>query len=215
MRFLAILLLSISASLVSGHARIKSPKPLDAPVEDPTGNAYNAPLNPDGSDFPCKQLHKKAGVDMTPTESWAAGSSASFEYGALAAHSGGSCQASLSYDNGTTWSVLKSFHGGCPRDVTLNSNLAGPDQVFPFPIPAEAKAGAALFAWTWTAVTGNRDEFYMNCASVEITGSGTSTLEDYPAMYVGDMNIPGQIATGECRSTAGTALLYPNPGTEV
>lgn len=65
---------------------------------------------------------------------------------------------------------------------------------------------------TWIAVSGNRDEFYMNCAAVEITGSGTSTLDDYPNMYVGEMNIPGQIATGECRSTAGTALLYPNPG---
>lgn len=65
---------------------------------------------------------------------------------------------------------------------------------------------------TWIAATGNRDEFYMNCASVEITGTGTSTLDDYPNMYVGEMNIPGQIATGECRSTAGTALLYPNPG---
>lgn len=52
----------------------------------------------------------------------------------------------------------------------------------------------------------------MNCAAVQITGSGTSTLDDYPNMYVGEMNIPGQIATGECRSTAGTALLYPNPG---
>lgn len=52
----------------------------------------------------------------------------------------------------------------------------------------------------------------MNCAAVEITGTGTSTLDDYPNMYVGEMNIPGQIASGECRSTAGTALLYPNPG---
>lgn len=52
----------------------------------------------------------------------------------------------------------------------------------------------------------------MDCAAVEITGSGTSTLDDYPNMYVGEMNIPGQIATGECRSTAGTALVYPDPG---
>lgn len=65
---------------------------------------------------------------------------------------------------------------------------------------------------TWVAVSGNRDEFYMNCAAVQITGAGTSTLEDYPNMYVGEMNIPGQISTGECRSTAGTAMLYPDPG---
>lgn len=31
-------------------------------------------------------------------------------------------------------------------------------------------------------------------------------------MFVGDMDLPGHISTGECRSTAGTALLFPNPG---
>lgn len=61
-------------------------------------------------------------------------------------------------------------------------------------------------------MSGQRDEYYMNCASVSITGRGTSTLDTYPDMFVGDMNLPGQIATGECRSTAGTALLFPNPG---
>lgn len=52
----------------------------------------------------------------------------------------------------------------------------------------------------------------MDCAAVQIAGTGTNTLTDYPNMYVGEMNIPGQINPGECRSTAGTALLYPNPG---
>lgn len=65
---------------------------------------------------------------------------------------------------------------------------------------------------TWIAVTGQRDEYYMNCASVSITGKGTSTLDDYPDMFVGDMTLPGQIGPGECRSTAGSALLFPNPG---
>lgn len=65
---------------------------------------------------------------------------------------------------------------------------------------------------TWIAVTGQRDEYYMNCASVSITGKGTSTLGDYPDMFVGDMTLPGQIGMGECRSTAGAALLFPDPG---
>ncbi|KAG0642477.1 hypothetical protein HOY80DRAFT_620778 [Tuber brumale] len=65
---------------------------------------------------------------------------------------------------------------------------------------------------SFLAVTGNRDEFYMNCAPVTITGSGTSKLEDYDDMWVGDMNLPGRIKTGECRSKAGVALVYPNPG---
>ena len=67
--------------------------------------------------------------------------------GNLAAHSGGSCQASLSFDNGTTWKVIHSYHGGCPRDVKLNSNMAGKDQVFFFRVPAETRAGRALFSW--------------------------------------------------------------------
>lgn len=61
-------------------------------------------------------------------------------------------------------------------------------------------------------MTGQRNEYYMNCASVSITGRGTSTLDSYPDMFVGDMDLPGQIGTGECRSTAGSALLFPNPG---
>lgn len=79
MRLLTFAVLSLSTSLVAGHARISKPKPLDAPPENPSGNAYNAPLAPDGSEFPCKNLHKKAGVDKTPTESWRAGSVGLFE----------------------------------------------------------------------------------------------------------------------------------------
>lgn len=48
-----------------------------------------------------------------------------------------------------------------------------------------------------------------------ITGSGTSTLDDYPDMFVGDLTIRGHIGASECRSTAGVALEYPNPGKEV
>lgn len=79
MRLLILTLLSLFTILVSGHARIKIPPPLDAPAEDPTGNAYNAPLAASGSEFPCKNLHKKAGVDKTPKQSWRAGFPALFE----------------------------------------------------------------------------------------------------------------------------------------
>lgn len=67
--------------------------------------------------------------------------------GALAAHSGGSCQASISFDNGVSWRVMHTYHGGCPRDVPYNSNLAGPNQTFTFVVPPQAKAGIALFSW--------------------------------------------------------------------
>lgn len=67
--------------------------------------------------------------------------------GNLAAHSGGSCQASLSFDNGETWKVLHTYQGGCPRDVPLYSNFAGENQTFTFHVPEETRAGKALFSW--------------------------------------------------------------------
>ncbi len=64
-------------SLVSGHARLAKPTPLGAPPSGLAGNYYNAPLKADGSDFPCKGLHKKA--DLSPVDTWQAGSKGSFE----------------------------------------------------------------------------------------------------------------------------------------
>ncbi|CAF4176298.1 unnamed protein product, partial [Rotaria magnacalcarata] len=195
--------------------------PLAAPVETPAGNHYNGPLRPDGSDFPCKGLHKRADVDKTPSVTWKAGQQTYFEIlghgpgggeGNLAAHSGGSCQASISFDNGETWKVLHSFQGGCPRDVQLGSNMAGKNQTFLFQIPEQTRAGNALFSWSWVAVTGNRNEYFQNCASVRIDGPGASTLDDFPDMFVGDMSLTGHIGPGECRSTAGFSLEYPNSG---
>jgi hypothetical protein len=210
------------APLASAHARVKFPTPLGNSGD----NAYNAPLAADGSDFPCKLQHIHPSYASAPAAAdWAAGSKAYFELqpnaaprpqeGSMAAHSGGSCQASISYDQGKTFKVLHSYEGGCPKDVELGSNLAGEDQRFEFDIPAEAKSGEALFAWTWVAVSGNRNEFYMNCAKVNIEGSGSSTLNDLPDMFVGDLTKEGVVAENECRSTAGSALKYPNPGNAV
>ncbi|CAM4943883.1 unnamed protein product [Rotaria socialis] len=78
--------------------------------------------------------------------------------------------------------------------------------------PEQTRAGDALFSWSWVAVTGNRNEYFQNCASIRIDGSGTSTLDDFPDMFVGDMSLTGHIGPGECRSTAGFSLEYPNPG---
>jgi hypothetical protein len=54
-----------------------------------------------------------------------------------------------------------------------------------------------------------------DCASVMIAGSGTSTLDHLPDMFVGDMTLTRHIGAGECRSTAGYALEYPDPGNAV
>lgn len=48
-----------------------------------------------------------------------------------------------------------------------------------------------------------------------IVGSGNSTLDDRPDMYIGEMTIPGHIGPTECRSVSRAALVYPNPGPDV
>lgn len=209
-------------TLVSGHGRLRTPKPLGygtTPQLD--GNAYNAPLKHDGSDFPCKGLIGK--VDMTPQATWKAGGKGMFEIwpnegnggeGNMAAHSGGSCQLSLSFDNGKTFKVIHTWEGGCPRDVPLGSNIAGNNQTFTADIPANTRAGKAIAAWSWIARTGNRGEYYMNCASVKIEGSGTSTLNDLPDMWVGDL-VTGGITSSMCLSTQQYFFVYPNPGKSI
>ncbi len=79
MHFTTVVALFSFISLVVGHVRIKYPRPLAAPVDSPAGNYYNNPLRPDGSDFPCKGLHKQAGVAKTPTATWQAGQQTRFE----------------------------------------------------------------------------------------------------------------------------------------
>jgi hypothetical protein len=49
-------------------------------------------------------------------------------------------------------------------------------------------------------------------AAIEISGGGTNKLKDFPDMYLGQIQIPGQINIGECSSTEGFAVEYPNPG---
>ena len=222
------LLLLLTSTLVSAHARLKSPQPLGwGTTPALTGIGYNAPLLVDGTDFPCKNTIST--TDMTPTAIWTSGSTALFELqnhdlsypgeklrpteGQLGAHSGGSCQVSLSFDLGKTWKVLHSYIGGCPRGVRLYSNMASDNQVFEFNVPQETRAGDAVMAWSWIARTGNRMEFYMNCAAVKIEGDGKSTLDTFPDMYLGEVRF-GPIGEGMCRSVFGENLEYPNPGSE-
>ena len=157
---------------------------------------------------------------MTPQATYTAGSKEIFKIwpndgnggeGNLAAHSGGSCQWSISFDNGKTWKVLHSYEGDCPRGAPLNSNIASPNQTYTFDVPPETKSGQALTAWSWIPRTGNRGEYYMNCCSVLIEGTGTSTLDQYPDMYLGEL-VKGDIKSDMCLSTQGYNLLYPDPG---
>lgn len=77
---------------------------------------------------------------------------------------------SLSYDNGKSWKVMKSFIGGCPSGPP---NESADHAIGSFTVPPEAESGGALFAWTWFNRIGNR-EMYMSCAAVTITKPETN-----------------------------------------
>lgn len=55
-------------------------------------------------------------------------------------HNGGSCQVSLSFDEGKTFTVIKSYIGDCPH-------ASGGNQNFEFTIPSSTPSGQAIFAW--------------------------------------------------------------------
>ena len=163
------LILSLT-SLASGHLSIKYPKPIQL---DERGGAikYTTALKANGSDFPCKGVLKvgtNEGIGPS-VASWRAGDVAIFELEPLgvAAHWGGSCQASLSYDFGKTWQVLRSFVGGCPRGAQENNIPKGSDQRYPFRIPQNAPGGTAIFAWTYFTVTGFREMYMVSQISFE------------------------------------------------
>jgi hypothetical protein len=79
-------------------------------------------------------------------------------------HYGGSCQVGFSIDKGMTFRVVRSYEGNCPH---RNGGEDPAGQQFPFTVPFDLPNGEALFAWTWN----NREqEFFMNCAVVNITG---------------------------------------------
>jgi len=203
-------LAAVFAAGASAHMQVVDPPVLRGKtnklVSSPDFNMV-APLNEDGSNFPCKgYLADLSGPAGGSSKTYKAGQPASFKTeGLQAAHNGGSCQVSLSFDNGKTWKVIKSFIGNCVRSA--GGNVFDANQEYSFTIPADAKAGDAVWAWSWFNQTGNR-EMYMNCAHITIDGSGTSTLNDFPDMFVANVN-------NGCTTKEGNDLEFPNPGKDV
>jgi len=205
--------LAAFAAGVSAHMQVIDPPVLRGKTNTLATNVdFNmvAPLEENGSNFPCKGYLADLGTPAGgSSKTYTAGQPVSFKTEGLeAAHNGGSCQVSLSFDQGKTWKVIKSFIGNCVRSA--GGNVFDANQVYDFTIPAEAKAGDALWAWTWFNQTGNR-EMYMNCAHITIEGSGTSTLNDRPDMFVANVGSAG----GGCGTEAGKDVEFPNPGADV
>lgn len=193
------------ASMAAAHMQMKSPPPLRSQYNEYTTDAdysMTSPLDQSGSNFPCKGYHSLLNTDQGKSvATWQPGSSQSMTITGGASHNGGSCQASLSYDGGSTWKVIHSYIGNCP--VTGDSS-------YDFTVPSDAQSGAALFAWTWFNNVGNR-EMYMNCASVTIGGSSkrdVSAFSSLPDMFVANVG-------NGCSTVEGSDVEFPNPGTEV
>jgi hypothetical protein len=208
-----LLLTHVFLPFVSAHMEMSDPLPMRSRLDPLNSGAqidYNlkSPLNADGSNFPCRGYQNDRPIRTTAT--YTAGKTYSMAVAGTVLHGGGSCQLSLSYDNGATFKVIKSMIGGCP--LTLK---------YDFTVPSYAPSGVALFAWTWFNEIGNR-EMYMNCAHVQIIGSSSArrmrtkrqgqftSFSSLPSIW--RANIKG---IGTCATIEGVDIDYPHPGPDV
>ncbi|KAH7155324.1 hypothetical protein B0J13DRAFT_223385 [Dactylonectria estremocensis] len=207
MKFIQSLALAFGfAGLAQAHMEMIYPPPFKSKANPFAGSdvdySMTAPLSGDGSNFPCKGYQSLFGTDAgQATASFAAGGTYNMTITGGANHGGGSCQASLSFDSGSTWKVIHSYIGNCPAAGTSS---------FDFTIPSDTPSGEAIFAWSWFNQIGNR-EMYMNCAAVDITGSSAkraSALSSKPDMFVANVG-------NSCTTLEGFDLSFPSPGDEV
>ena len=199
-----------------------------------------APLFPDGSNYPCKGYNTPSAYSsLNAVATLKAGSSFEVEFAAGGAtHGGGSCQFSVSYDQGKSFAVIHSVIGGCPLESTYSVPI-------PSGLPSATKA---TFAWTWFNLVGNREEYMVrrcspldalllidslepdadlvaldpllsslalassssqNCAIVDIQGSSTAKSYTGPGLF--RANTLGDT----CITTEGKTPVFPNPGSSV
>ncbi|KIV93396.1 hypothetical protein PV10_04609 [Exophiala mesophila] len=196
------------------HMQMSSPYPIRSPL-DPDLPWYEkdydmtSPLFSDGSNFACKhyQLDDDSyGIKAT----YVAGGTYQMSVAGTASHMGGSCQLSLSYDNGHSFKVIKSIIGGCPLSNSYS-----------FTIPSNAPSSeTVLFSWSWFNIVGNR-EMYQNCARVKVINNPSqrykrdmswkrqySPLTQLPDMFV--CNVGNGCTTIEQRE-----VVFPDPGDDV
>lgn len=218
--FIAASLLGLMAG-ANAHMEISNPAPFRSKFNSFTTDidySMTNPLSASGSDFPCKGYHNLLDTPQGQSvANYQPGQKYSFTITGSATHNGGSCQVSLSFDRGSTWTVIQSFIGNCPLRESWD-----------FTIPNDTPTGSALWAWSWWNQVGNR-EMYMNCAHVTIGGGRearnaeveareevdvsarlppSDPFASRPAMFVANVG-------NGCSTLEGSDVLFPNPGPDV
>ncbi|QPG96784.1 hypothetical protein C2857_005250 [Epichloe festucae Fl1] len=198
------------ATLASAHMKMANPVPFNQ------AKLNNGPLEPNGSNFPCKFGDAYA-YATDASNVYAQGSTQKLEFIGQAVHGGGSCQVSVTTDVQPTkksvWKVIKSIEGGCPAknmDGNAGNNADAKNPfTYDFTIPKELASGNYTLAWTWFNRIGNR-EMYMNCAPLTVTGSGGSQsfVDGLPDMFVANVG-------NGCGTVDSKDVKFPNPGKDV
>lgn len=191
------ILFSLLPAVSFGHMEMYFPAPIRSkynPNHDYSeiDYSYNNPLG----EYPCKGYHLDQ--PQKSVEKFKVGENYTLSLMGKATHHGGSCQISLSYDKGNTFTVIKSIIGGCPIDLDYD-----------FEIPESAPSGQALFSWSWINRSANRD-FYHNCAWVDIVNSKNPDSKKLqgPPMFIAQL-------PGNCTVPEGREFVYPDPGPNV
>ncbi|KAK8108127.1 uncharacterized protein PG998_010140 [Apiospora kogelbergensis] len=200
---------ALAAETVLGHMNMANPPPLrykGNPNAVKAGKVDSDITSPNtAATFPCKGALSDLDdpVAGAPVATWYPGEQHTVQIVGGASHNGGSCQLSLSYDKGQTFTVVFSKIGACPTDPNI-----------PFTLPADTpSADKVLFSWSWINHTGNR-EFYNNCAVLTIGAAKKKraapavAFKDRPPMLVADIyHVAGAACVKE-----GVDALYPEPG---
>jgi hypothetical protein len=141
--------------LATAHMDMSYPPPLKskfnpfAKAANDIDNDMTSPLSASGANYPCKGYQSLLGTPAgASVATFAPGGKYNLTIDGAAYHLGGSCQASLSYDKGKTFTVIQSWVGSCPIST---------GGTWDFTVPADAPTGKdVLFAWTWFNEVGNR-----------------------------------------------------------
>lgn len=200
--------LAFMAALSSAHVELTSPAAFrskynqNIPISD-VDYDMTSPLNATGSDYPCKGYLSDLGTLASGSvKEYVTGFGIPFNLAGTATHGGGSYQASLSIDGGTTFKVITSYIGNCP--IPSMSQYAK--------VPNDVPAGPAVFAWTWFNKLGNR-EMYMNCASITIRKGVNNTAPSVPFVSLPDIFVAN--IGNSCSTAESFDVEFPDLGNDV